>query len=174
MENYLKKEKWSPYLVGMMIGITFLIGFIFFNKTIGTSTSFVKAAAWLHQFFDDGAISKTSYYQDYLKDLSWVDWQVALVIGVFLGAFCSNKFSTNSKMECISKASLSVKSKFLSFLGGVLVIFGARFAGGCTSGHVISGGIQLATSGYLFMAGVFLIGIPAAFITQKLFSKEYL
>ncbi|MDQ3266232.1 MAG: YeeE/YedE family protein [Myxococcota bacterium] len=47
-------------------------------------------------------------------------------------------------------------------IGGFLLLFGARLAGGCTSGHVISGMSQLALSGMVFAAAVFASGIPTA------------
>lgn len=49
-----------------------------------------------------------------------------------------------------------------AFAGGFLLLFGARLAGGCTSGHVMSGLSQLAVSGALFAAGVFGAGILTA------------
>jgi uncharacterized membrane protein YedE/YeeE len=49
-----------------------------------------------------------------------------------------------------------------AFLGGVLIVFGARLAGGCTSGHIISGITQLAVSGLIFGAAVFGAGILTA------------
>ncbi len=52
---------------------------------------------------------------------------------------------------------------------GILVVYGARLAGGCTSGHMMSGMMQTAVSGYIFAAGAFLAGIPTAIL---LFSKE--
>jgi len=42
-----------------------------------------------------------------------------------------------------------------AFTGGFILIFGARMAGGCTSGHVLSGGMQLAVSSLVFAAFVF-------------------
>jgi uncharacterized membrane protein YedE/YeeE len=42
------------------------------------------------------------------------------------------------------------------------VLYGARLAGGCTSGHMMSGMMQTALSGYIFSAGAFLAGIPTA------------
>ena len=51
---------------------------------------------------------------------------------------------------------------FNAFLGGVLIIFGARLAGGCTSGHIISGMTQLSVSGILFAATVFGGGMLTA------------
>jgi uncharacterized membrane protein YedE/YeeE len=72
--------------------------------------------------------------------------------------------------EIPSKAELSTaksKASFLSnylpaFLGGFLILFGARMADGCTSGHMFSGMMQGSVSGYIFAAAVFLTGIPAA------------
>ena len=49
-----------------------------------------------------------------------------------------------------------------AFAGGFLILFGARLAGGCTSGHVLSGVSQLAISGMVFAAGVFASGIVVA------------
>jgi uncharacterized membrane protein YedE/YeeE len=48
-------------------------------------------------------------------------------------------------------------------------MFGARLAGGCTSGHGISGSLQLALSGWVFFASVFVSGILTALL---LFGKE--
>jgi hypothetical protein len=56
-----------------------------------------------------------------------------------------------------------------AFAGGVILMFGARLAGGCTSGHGISGSLQLALSGWAFFASVFLSGILTAFL---IFGRE--
>lgn len=172
MIKHLKKNQWSPYTAGLLIGISFLISYIFFNKTLGSSVAFVKVTACFHYLLDKKAINNSPYYQIYLKNLGWIDWQVSLVIGIFIGAFFSKKLGSNKHtMKCIAS---SKRSHLLAFIGGILVMIGARFAGGCTSGHAISGGIQLAISSYLFMTAVFMFGIPAAFIAKKLFKKHYL
>ena len=54
-----------------------------------------------------------------------------------------------------------------SFIGGLLLLFGARMAGGCTSGHMMSGIIQGSVSGYIFAAVVFAIAIPTSIIIKK-------
>ena len=51
------------------------------------------------------------------------------------------------------------KRFFAAFLGGVVIMYGARLAGGCTSGHGISGGLQLALSSWLFLAVMFGTGL---------------
>jgi uncharacterized protein len=55
-----------------------------------------------------------------------------------------------------------------AFAGGFLLLFGARMAGGCTSGHVISGGMQVAFSSYLFAVFVF----AGLLITGQLFYRK--
>jgi uncharacterized membrane protein YedE/YeeE len=55
-----------------------------------------------------------------------------------------------------------VRSYLPPFIGGFLLLFGARMADGCTSGHMFSGIMQGSVSGYIFAAAVFLAGIPMA------------
>lgn len=51
-----------------------------------------------------------------------------------------------------------------AFVAGFVVLFGARLAGGCTSGHMMSGMMQTAVSGFLFAGGAFAAGIPVAML----------
>jgi uncharacterized protein len=174
MISYLKKEKWSPYLVGFFIALIGVGSFFLFHKTIGTSTSFVKLAALLWSLIDPMHIQQSSYYQEYLKNKAWIDFQMMLVLGIFIGAYLSYNLSKKSiplvKSDFSRKTNIkkSSYSKYIApFIGGIIVMFGARFAGGCTSGHAISGGFQLALSGWLFMLGVFALGIPTALIFYR-------
>ncbi len=63
------------------------------------------------------------------------------------------------------KGSSFKKRIIWSFMGGFILIIGARMSGGCTSGHILSGGMQLAFSSLTFAIFVF-IGL---FLTGKLF-----
>jgi len=54
-----------------------------------------------------------------------------------------------------------------AFFGGLLLMLGARVAGGCTSGHGISGSLQLALSGWVFFASIFASGLATAFLLYK-------
>lgn len=64
------------------------------------------------------------------------------------------------------------KSYLPTFLGGFLLLFGARMADGCTSGHMMSGMMQGSVSGYLFAAAVFSTAIPAAIIMKKINARK--
>jgi hypothetical protein len=53
------------------------------------------------------------------------------------------------------------------FFAGLIVLFGARLAGGCTSGHMMSGMMQTSLSGYLFAIGAFAAAVPAAVLIYR-------
>ena len=55
----------------------------------------------------------------------------------------------------------------VAFVGGFVVLYGARLAGGCTSGHMMSGMMQTAASGYIFAAGAFAAAVPTALMLYK-------
>ncbi|MEJ7612578.1 MAG: YeeE/YedE thiosulfate transporter family protein, partial [Candidatus Fervidibacter sacchari] len=54
------------------------------------------------------------------------------------------------------------KRYLVAFVGGFIMLFGARLAGGCTSGHMISGISQLALSSFIFAVTIFLTGMLTA------------
>ena len=62
-----------------------------------------------------------------------------------------------------------MKRYLVAFLGGFVAIWGARLAGGCTSGHLMSGTMQTAVSGHVLAAGAFLTAVPTAYF---LFPRE--
>jgi len=93
-----------------------------------------------------------------------------LVLGLLIGGFLASRFSAQRapRVEFIHTGETSTLARYRdAFLGGVLIIFGARLAGGCTSGHIISGITQLSVSGLIFGAGVFASGIFTARLLQK-------
>jgi uncharacterized membrane protein YedE/YeeE len=57
----------------------------------------------------------------------------------------------------------------VAFLSGGLMMFGARLAQGCTSGHGISGTLQLAVSSWIFIIVAFTVG---TITTLLLYGKE--
>ena len=90
---------------------------------------------------------------------------VGLLIGGILAAAIGGSRAPAAEIVHASETSASRRYRD-AFLGGVLIIFGARLAGGCTSGHIISGITQLAVSGVLFGAAVFGAGMLTARIMK--------
>ena len=173
LTSALKKTWWSPYVVGTGIGLLSWATFLFMDKALGTSTTFVNAAGALEGTVAPDHVESNSYFAKYLvstadKANPVFDWQFALVVMLIVGAFMARKLGSASKPELVPPTWAAAfgpsKTKRFAgaFLGGVLLLYGARMAGGCTSGHGISGGLQLAVSSYLFMAGMFAAGIATA------------
>lgn len=107
----------------------------------------------------------------YLEKMgSLIKPETFLVIGLLIGGFLASKFAGDkaAAAEYPHPGETSSSKRYRdAFIGGVLIVFGARIAGGCTSGHIISGIMQLSVSGLIFAAGVFATGI----ITAKLLHK---
>lgn len=86
---------------------------------------------------------------------------VGLLIGGFLSALLAHKRAP--AIETINANETTSGRRYLNaFIGGFLLLFGARLAGGCTSGHIISGMTQLSLSAFIFTAGVFGSGMVTA------------
>jgi len=98
-----------------------------------------------------------------------------LVAGIFVGALVSSLLSGATKVETVpglwkQRFGTSVVIRwFWAFLGGMLVLIGARLAGGCTSGHGLSGGLQLAVGSWLVLASMVAAGIVVA---RLVFGRE--
>ena len=148
------------------IALAFLNAILFltatFNKPIGASTAFPYAADLLT------GTTENSYFE---KIKNSGNWQVIFLTGALLAGFIISVVKKEFKWVLIHsnwerfKGSSKTKRILWSFIGGFVLIFGARMAGGCTSGHILSGGMQLAASSMLFAVFTF----AGLLITGKLF-----
>ena len=92
--------------------------------------------------------------------------ETMLVIGLLIGGFLSSRLLGGPKAPAVDRVhareTTDMRRYADAFMGGFLILFGARLAGGCTSGHIISGMSQLAVSSTIFAAAVFAGGIGTA------------
>lgn len=173
--NILRMPRWSPYAVGALIGVLSWATFYFMDKALGTSTSMsATAAACTSLIAPDHAAANAYNVKEFYdaKGAKWkpfVDWQMALVLMLAVGALISAALSRTLKGENVpslwaSRFGPSAPKRFAAaFLGGAILLFGARMAGGCTSGHGISGSLQLAVSSWTFFIAMFISGVITAF-----------
>ena len=166
MLSCLMESFWSPYFVGIGIGLLVLISLIFSNNLLGASTAFARTAGMFEGLFNSNVGDK-EYYSEFIPKVDW-EWMLVLgiVIGSFLSASLSGEFQVNVLPSLwVSAFGNSVVMRLLSALiGGMLVGFGARMGGGCTSGHGISGTLQLTISSWLAFISFFVGGIITAII----------
>ncbi len=177
--NPLTKERWNPYVVGVGIGLLSCATFLTVDKALGTSSSFVHVSGLIESLFAPGHVAgpdATAYFAKEINERTpMFDWQFFLVIGVALGAFVSRRLSHGSADPVVPplwswRFGSRVAVRYAgAFLFGAVSLFGARLAGGCTSGHGISGGLQLALSSWVFFIAMFASGVVTAFL---IFGKE--
>lgn len=135
------------------------------SRPIGASTAYPYVADVITGTTDN------DYFRSIAPHGLWELWFLAgsLVAGV-LHAMASRSFELRLLHDrwCEYKGDSRPKRAVWAFIGGFVLLFGARMAGGCTSGHILSGGMQLATSSMVFAAFVFF----AFLMTGKLFYRK--
>ncbi len=171
MIQYLKRDKWSPYLVGALIGCL-LTGLVVSKHTIGASTAIARVAALIENGVSSTHVKQTPYFSKLLEDGLIFNWSILFLLGLFLGAWTSSKLVQNKsdykEGTLVSAFGVSkIVRKITAFIGGFLLLFGARMANGCTSGHAISGGAQLSITSFVFMLTLFAVGIPVSHLLYK-------
>ena len=163
MEQSKKDEGgWSPYIAGGLSGLVIILSVLWTGQFFGASTSFVRSAGMLGQIAGPERVKQLEYFIRYLPRF---DWQLLFVIGIFLGSLLSALTSDSFKWQGVPDmwaerfGTNPALRGIVAFVGGIVAMFGARLAGGCPSGHGLSGIIQLAASGLIAMVFFFVGGI---------------
>jgi uncharacterized membrane protein YedE/YeeE len=163
---------WSPYAAGALLGLTLLTTFYVAGRGLGASGAFsLVSGVGLNAVTPDYA-DTLKYYSSYLGSPSpLMNWNLFLVFGVFLGGLAGALFSRTFKLMFDKGASMSLRTLLATtFTGGVMIGFAARLARGCTSGVALTGGAQLALSGWIFVMAMFAAGFMVAAIFRRLWS----
>ena len=166
--KFLTDPNWSPYAVGIGIGVLSWLSFLISGKPIATSTTFARTSGMIEKFLTGEKAGLRPYYR---KIKLQINWQWMLVFGVVIGSFLSALISDDLQVGvwvpslwASAFGDSAVLRVLVAFAGGVILGFGARFAGGCTSGHGISGTMQLAVSSWISAIFFFIGGIITAHI----------
>lgn len=180
-------REWGWLKGGIALGLLSAFAFISY-KPLGVSTSYPRTVALLLDPIVPEFVAENAYFQ---RVPPIVDWQLMLVLGIIVGGFIASRVVRRidargcsiSPSDAVTSSTTATSSgdqsgdavrsttgrrrQWMAFIGGFLLLFGARLAGGCTSGHVITGMTQLATASFLFAAAVFAVGIPVAMMTKR-------
>ncbi len=190
MKKFLFQAQWNWKASGIALAFSFFLA-VLLVKPIGVSTQFVilDGIVWNSVSSDlivkneenkSGYASSNAYLNKsggkYAKHIaepmnySFI-FVLAMILGGFLGKITTTSTKENNEQETeTNKVSFSPYDKLtkkrllLTFIGGFLVLLGARLAGGCTSGHMMSGMMQTSLSGYLFAMSAFAVAIPTAIL----------
>ena len=177
-------QTWSWWFSGTMIAaIMFFL--LYFGQSFGFSANLrtICAAAGLGK--------KTKFF-----DFNWKaqTWNLVFLVGAIVGGFIAEQFLSSdigvaispatindlSKLGIAAPASLqpaelfsldailSIKGFLVLAIGGLMVGFGSRYAGGCTSGHAISGLSDLQVPSLIAVVGFFIGGLIMTFLILPL------
>jgi uncharacterized membrane protein YedE/YeeE len=143
---------WSPILSGMIIGLLQIPSIFLLGTHLGASSSYVTFVSLVHKMFDSNTSKNVPYFGAFgtFSDYG----QVGTVLGIACGALLSASLSHVKYPEDTSGT-----SNFTYFIGGFLVILGARLAGGCPSGHGLSGIARMSVASILSIVFMFIGGI---------------
>jgi uncharacterized membrane protein YedE/YeeE len=180
-------QPWPWYISGALIAIIMLF-LLLFGKSFGFSSNLRTLCAMC------GADKYVPFFEFNWKSQSW---NILFLMGTGIGGWlAANYLSEPGYIVAISEDTISdlkslgfnnpigyvpeehfgmsalqdVKSFLVLAVGGLLVGFGARYAGGCTSGHAISGISNLQPSSLLAVVGFFIGGLV---MTHLLFPLIY-
>lgn len=159
-------KAWSPYMAGALTGLAVIASVWISGKYFGASTSYVRFAGMIEKIFNAERVAQMDYF---IKETPKIEWQWMFVfVGILLGAFVSSITSGTFKWQAVPDmwqkkfGGNRLKRGVVAFVGGLIALFGVRLAGGCPSGHGISGMLQLSISGYLALACFFGAGLIVA------------
>ncbi len=167
---------WPWYVAGPMIAMV-MFALLYFGESFGMSSNLRTMCSAL----GGGKVS------DFFKfDIKNQRWNLVFVLGSIIGGFIAYRFLTPETAIIVSDATTesltnlgfkdvgasylpseifgasSMSSPFglaILLIGGALVGFGARYAGGCTSGHAISGLSNLQLPSLIAVIGFFIGGL---------------
>ncbi|MBP2132528.1 putative membrane protein YedE/YeeE [Methanomicrobium sp. W14] len=172
MLEMLTQMTWSPYIAGAGIGVMSWLAFFLSDKPLGCSTSFFRTFGIIRKAVHKKGMDENPYYIKYKPE---IDWQWMLVLGIVIGAFLSSVLSGVFEITWVPDMFASefgdspVLRLIVALTGGVIMGFGARFAGGCTSGHGISGTTQLSLTSIVAVIFMFCGGIAMAMAIYGVF-----
>jgi len=166
---YLKNQ-WKPYVYGALSGLLLTISVALQGQFFGTSTTFPRFTTLVLDTvgIDLGFLSFYQASDGNLTGAAFPNWQLLFVLGIALGAFITSKLTGTFKREEMPPL---WKQRFgpsrqrrirYSFIAGAAAMVGVRMAGGCTSGHGVSGVSQLGLGSLFVVAVFFLSGIITA------------
>ncbi|MCY4780456.1 YeeE/YedE thiosulfate transporter family protein [Sphingobacterium sp. UT-1RO-CII-1] len=164
---------WPWYVGGAIVAVVMLL-LILLGKTFGFSSNFRTMCSAL------GGGKSCEFFR---FDWKSQQWNLMFLLGTIIGGFLSVQFLSNGEAPDIATATVeklhnlgfasagtsyypteifeiwSLKNIAILAIGGILVGFGTRYAGGCTSGHAISGLSDLQLPSLIAVIGFFIGGL---------------
>lgn len=172
---YIRRDEWSPYVAGILLGIVGILAVWLSNSLLGASGAFETMAGMIGNALSPELFN--NMYFNYIMPPG-ITASIILLIGIFFGGMLGAATSGTLKWGKKDAANGDAQWKqifgqqtwkrwVVAFGGAIVLEYAAGIAGGCTSGLAISGGMLLAPAAFLFIAGMFASGIVTTVIIYR-------
>ncbi|MBF0608725.1 MAG: YeeE/YedE thiosulfate transporter family protein [Candidatus Magnetobacterium sp. LHC-1] len=165
-----KPKRWWPIPAGIAFALVEVLSFYLSERPLGITRGYTVMGAIATKVIDPKHLDKVDYWSIYEP---YIDWTIALIMGTIIGSFLSARYSGDFRLNAVPELWKQSRGKSVAgrwlwvFLAGIMMGFAARIGGGCISGMLISGAIQLAPSGFIFMMSVWTGGVFTTFLFYR-------
>ena len=162
-----------PYFGGMVLGIVLFLALFLTGNGLGSSGATSRFVTAVQDTISPEHVDRTPYLLKMAGgDKNPLDdWIVPVYIGALLGGLVSGMFGRRVKLGTTKGPNMSDRTRWLmSFAGGILFLYGARLARGCTSGQALTGGTTLSAGSWVVMFAIFGGAYGLAYFVRKLWN----
>jgi hypothetical protein len=161
----------NPYFGGAVLGIVLFLALFLTGNGLGSSGATTRLVAFIVDKLAPAHVDQVPYLLKMAGgDKNPLDdWIVPVFFGALFGGFTSGIIFGRVKLETTKGPHISDRMRWLmAFLGGILFLYGARMARGCTSGQALTGGATLAAGSWVIMFAIFGGAYGMAYFVRKL------
>jgi len=148
----------NPYVAGALLGTLLYLCFFITGGGLGASAGLNRVQVAVLDVLAPAHIDRVGYMAEMGGGTrnALDNSAVFMILGTVLGGALSGWLNGRFKLEIRKGPHISNRTRlFLAFIGGFIMVYGARLARGCTSGQALSGGAVLAAGSWAFMFAVF-------------------
>ncbi len=169
----MKKKYMNPYLAGTLLGLVLLLAMYLSGRGLGASGGIKYCVVSIVGNVSPQHAESSNYYSKYFEGgmSPLKNWLPIEVLGIIVGGFLSGALSKRLKFKLEKSPNISNRKRLIfAFSGGLLFVYGAQLARGCTSGAALSGMAVLSVAGFVTMAAIF----GSAFLFAWFFRKNWI
>jgi len=163
----------NPYLAGALLGVVLFLSFFVTGGGLGASAAVSRVQVGVLDLVAPAHVDDVAYFAELGggRNNPLNHYSVFMLVGTFLGGMLSGVLNRRFRLETRKGPRISTSVRLAAaFAGGLIMLYGARLARGCTSGQALSGGAVLSAGSWAFMFAVFGGGYAMAWFVRRLWT----
>lgn len=166
----MRRNYMNPYLAGVILGLVLLLAMFLAGRGLGASGGIKYCVVSVVGALNKSHAASVDYINKYFENGNQplTNWLVIEILGVLLGGFISGLYAGRLKIRIEKSPKITNTRRLIfAFTGGLLFVYGAQLARGCTSGAALSGMAVLSTAGFVTMIAIFGSAYAFAWFFRK-------